>query len=493
MIPVLLALLLASCSSLAAGTRTADCTAATETSSSEAMGPGTMAGKTGAMSAAQAAELAVFNAPGLKAERESLELRHGAWKLGLRSFLPSLELSAGTDERLSIFGPDSFTKTLSLSIGQPVWDGGRLHAARTLEASELALARTELERAVRDTAEAAITSYRSVVAARLRLGIERSSLDAAIAERDILAAEIDLGLAKPSGLLEADLRLMDQKLKIAESELDVSIACSELAEALGVGPLPELSEIPGHDRAIIALAESSLIAAAVDRSPELDVARQVLSRKRAEAKAATYAWLPTIGIKASGQLGGTRLPLTRASWAVGLTIDFSGPYLSGTIGGTRGGEFPSDSNAGTSLRLQALPDPAGALRIKSAVLTARLEEEKYSSAVAAVERSAKASVNVYLNSLQKRQICADGYSLAEEKVQLVNLQISLGQAVRSDAVEAELARAGKEAELIDAVMAIVAAERGLERLLDLPPGCLQEFVERYGAPVRADLDPGMGQ
>jgi outer membrane protein TolC len=265
MMPALLALFLASCSSLAAGTEALD-------SATVEVNIGPMAGGPGAISAAEAAEMAVLNAPGLRAERESIALRDGAWKLGFRAFMPTLELGAGSDERLALHGPDSFTKTLSVSVGQPVWDGGRLHATRMLEASELALAKAELERAVRNTAEAAVTAYRSVVAARLRLGIERASLESTEAERDILATEVSLGLAKPSDLLEADMSLSDQRLRSAESELALAIACSELAEALGVGILPELSESPGRERAGLPLDEPRLISAVVERSPELEAA-----------------------------------------------------------------------------------------------------------------------------------------------------------------------------------------------------------------------------
>ena len=119
-----------------------------------------------AITVSEAAEMAVGNSPDLRAEREGMHIREGAWKLGLRSYFPSIEMGASSDERLSLFGSDSFTKTVSIGITQPVWDGGRLAASRALESAEIFLARAELERKSRDVGEAAVSAYRSVIADR---------------------------------------------------------------------------------------------------------------------------------------------------------------------------------------------------------------------------------------------------------------------------------------------------------------------------------------
>ncbi len=431
------------------------------------------------MTVAEAAELAVGNSADLRAERESIELRYDAWKLGFRSYLPSIELAAGSDERLSIFGSDSFTKTLSLAISQPVWDGGRRATVRALESAEIVLSRAEFDRKVRDVGEAAVAAYRSVIAARAKLDIKRSSLASAGYERAILATEVRLGLGKASDLLEADLRLSGMEIEIVEAELSVSVAEAELAEAMGVYDLPGLSERLDPERAAIRIGQAQFAAAAVERSSELETARYGLAKKRAEARVSAFAWLPTIGLKASGQVSGTEFPLTRAIWSLGLTMDFAHPYISGSAGASGGGEPPYESNASSKFSVTPIPDPAGVVSFRNAKLALKLEEEKYVLSVAKVRRTASSAVIGYFNSLRKKDIGASSLALAEARLELVKLQVGMGQATRSDAVEAELDRSGKETELVDAVTAVVAAERVLEKLLDLSPDTLGLFLDHF--------------
>jgi len=427
------------------------------------------------LGASEAAGMATRNCGELAVEYKALEARKGAWWLGLRAYLPSLELSGGSDERLSVYGPDTFTKNLSASVNQPVWDGGRLATARALEDVELALARAELDRKARDVGEAAIAAYRSVLAARARLAIQHASLVSGTTERGILAAEVDLGLATASDLMEADLSLAGMELEIAVSELEAASAEDELAEAIGIDTLPELSETIDPRSPTVCLDVVSVSAAVLQRSPELALARFGLVKKRAEARAAAFAWLPTLGLKASGHVSGSSFPLSRSSWSASLVVDFSGPLLSGSGSASVGGDPPHDSTARTSGNLKPLPDPAGLMSARNAALALRLEEERYAVAVTAAGRSARAAVTAYDLAIRKRGLAADNLGLSSAQLRLARLRVDLGQAVRSETVKAELGRAGREVDLVDAAVAVIAAERAIEVMIDSPPGSLAGY------------------
>lgn len=429
------------------------------------------------ITAAEAAELAVDNSLELRAERETLSLREDAWRLSFRSYLPSLEISAASDERLSTFGADAFTKTLSVGVEQPIWDGGRRSAARALEAAEIDLARSAYRRDVRDVGEAAISAYRSVVAARARLDIKRSSFGSASSEREILAAELRLGIAKASELAEADIALAGMEIEIAEAEASVSLSEAALTESLGMNSLPELTDCLEIDREVVEIDDAMFARAVSERSPDLEAARYGIAKKRAEARKASFSWLPTIGLTASGQASGDSFPLTEATWSIGLSVDFSSPYASGSAGASGGADIPYDSRARSSASLAPMPDPAAALGAREAAVALRLEEDKFERSIAALERNAASALAAYRAAASRRSIGAKALSLAEEKRRLVFLQVGLGQAVRADAVAAELDLAVARSDLIDSLSALVAAERALEKLLDLPPNTLSAFIE----------------
>ncbi|MDX9898912.1 MAG: TolC family protein [Spirochaetia bacterium] len=429
------------------------------------------------LSVQEAASLSINNNIELKAEADSIELREVAWRLGFRSYLPGLDIDASSDERLSLYAPDSFNKTVSLSLSQVLWDGGRLATARSLEHSELGLLYAEHQRKMRTAGEEAVSAYRSVVAARARLDIKHRSLEAASVERSILKTEIDLGLAKAMDILIADLKLSGMELAISGAELELVQAEEVLAEALGLSILPALSDGLSLGRQPVCLDTTRLGDIAIARSPVLEQARQTLISRGAELRAATFSWFPTIGLKAKAQVAGTTLPLNRFSWSLGLSIDFMSPFVSGGTGLNRGSQPPFDTTANSHSVIKTCSDVGKVLEQKAARLALEIEEERYKALSCDIRRKAEAAVLAYANAAFKRDIALKALSLAESMSELVATQIRLGQALRNAAIEAELSRSEKEIDLIDAVTFLATAERNIESLLDILPGSLALFLE----------------
>lgn len=429
----------------------------------------------GPLSATDIAALAIENSLELKSERNGLEVRSGAWHLGLRGFLPRIEVSAGSDERLAIYDADSFGKNISMSIAQPLWDGGRLLTTRALESAEMALARAELDRKARAVGENAIASSRAVLSANARLEIKSASHAAALEQRFILVTEIDLGLAKAVDLLEADASLAEMELDLAGSELELATAKAELAEILRADQLPELIGRPAHDKRILRLDPVLVVSTAIQRSPELMLARYSLVQKRAEYQASKYSWLPKIGFKVSGSVSGSEYPLTRATWSAGMTVDFSSPLLSGSSSAQYGADSPASHTARSNNRLDLLPDPAGLFSSGQAARALELAHEEYAVKLGQVERSARMALGMYENAGYSRDRGIRSLELSESKLRLMTLKIEVGQAMRTELIKAELERATREVELVDEIAALESAERGLEILFDIPPGSLALF------------------
>lgn len=434
----------------------------------------------GNLGAAGYGRLAVLNSAAVEAERRRLELSEGSWRLGARAFFPSVEIGASSDERIAEYGPDTFAKGLSLSISQPLWDGGRLAAARAVEKAELALARAELGRLERESAEAAIHAYRAAASARGRVLIRREAYAAASAEREVLAAELRLGLASPLELADLDLRLAEAELEMLSAELALCEAEAALTEAAGVASAPVSYELPDPDRPSVALDaddDEALAAAARARSPELRALRYELARKAAEARIASFAWLPTASLKAGLQLSGRDFPLTRSTWSLGLSLDFSGPYFGASIGASGGIERPGASTARTGASLRPLPDPAAPYASRRAALALSQAEAALAAASKRIARAAVSASSAYRNALRGIDVAKRSLELAEARRELVALRLGLGQARRSELVKAGLERAGKELALIEATAELLSAERALERLLDLEAGGLAGFVK----------------
>ncbi len=420
--------------------------------------------------------MAIAASAELKYENSLLELRGGAWVLGLREFLPRLTVDTGGDERLSTIGADSFNKSIGLSLSQTVWDGGKLWLTRSIESLDIELARQDLRRKTAVLVESALDTYRALVSARERLSIRQTSLDSTLEQQKILALELSLGLATESDLLDTDQRISEMRLESASATIDVQSAELELARMLGLDALPGLREKLILDGAPAIVDSYRLEALAVARSPELIAIRNAYMKKKTEAEMQRQAWIPSVTLKAGAQASGSKFPLTRLAWTLGLTLNFSGPWMSGSYSLSGGKDSITDTTARSNVQAEVLPQPQAALTPRNMALALELETGKLRLAEESLRRSVQAGVRKYALMAQKRDLIISSVGLAESKLTLMVVQLELGKKTRLELIEAQIAISEKKLAFVDATAAFLKAGRELEKMADLSPGQLSEMT-----------------
>lgn len=423
----------------------------------------------------EAAELAVAASAELRTEYAMKALREGAWALGFRSYLPRLSLSAGEDDRLSTVGADSFTKTYTASITQLVFDGGRIAVSRSIEKADLAMLSEELLRKASGLSESAVSAYRAVVSGRALLSIREETLLALEEQQRILAEETDRGLALSTDLAEADITLAESRIEIRSLLLELRESERLLAESLGLRELPPLADRIDPNRATVLPKPETAASLAAGVNPELRTLRHSVAKSQAGARQAERAWIPTVKATADYTLSGGSYPLTRQSWNLALTLEFSSPFIAGSLSSSAGWEPPYDRTARAQARAEPLGDPAAALSARSARMALGLEAERLRVAVERIGRRAESAVEACLLADQGRVLALRSSALAQERLALAELKLRMGQATRLEYMKAQIERAKKEAAAVEAAVALLAKERELESLLDLAPGGLAEL------------------
>jgi outer membrane protein TolC len=430
------------------------------------------------ISFADAARMAVAASEALRNEYAQQSIRETTWIWGRRAYFPRLSISAAEDDRLSEIGADSFLKNYTLNVDQLLWDGGRTVMSRRIEKTELALLETRLETMKGEIAEAAISAYRNVLSARSVLAVREAARTSLEEERFILSREVELGLALAMDLVEADITLTEAEIEILSLRMDLDEAERQFAETLGLEALPPLAEEVNIRRpAALPLAER-VRSMAQERSPELQTARFSIMQKQAEVKYAAHSWLPTIRLLGGFTLSGQHYPLTRANWTLGISIDFSSPYFSGKFSAAAGREPPYDRNAQTQSTLSPLPEPASALNVRSAKLALALEQSKYRQIFETLGRGAVYALEKCGLMDRQRKLAVESLDSAGERLRLAELRMELGQLTRIDFMEARLEYTRREIAAVEAAVALLDAERNLERLLDLYPGELASLASK---------------
>jgi len=431
---------------------------------------------------ADAARMAVEASSQLRNEYTAKALREGAWLWGLRAFLPRLSFSASEDDRVSAIGADAFLKNYSLNLDQLLWDGGRLSLSRKMERTELNLAGNMLKQMAADIAEAAVSAYRDVLQGRTILEIREKTLESLDEQRRILQQEAELGLVRQSDLVEADITVALAELESFSLSMDLEEAEWRLADQLGLENLPLLSEQIDTYRQPKLPASPVVQALAESRNQELASYRFSIAKRQAELKTASLSWIPSLRLTGSFGLNGRQYPLSRYSWSVGLSIEFSLPWLSGNIGATAGRDPPYDRNARLQETLVPAPDPGAVFSVRAAELALTNEREKFAAALKEVRTAAERGVKKCELLDRKRVLALEALKLEGEKFRLAQLKLSLGEITRLDLMEFRLNYAKREAALVEAAAAVLQAERELERLLDLAPGELSALADALADP-----------
>jgi len=428
------------------------------------------------LSFAQAADLALASSAELREAQGSLSLREGMWMWGLRSYFPQISLSAAENDRLQKIGADSFIKNYGVSLDQLLWDGGRTSTARKLERLELNLLSGGVNRMSLEIVDQALSAYRNVLSSRAILEIKNAALTVLEEQRRILNEEVLLGLALPVDLAGADVNLSSAKLDIISLQIDLAETERQFAEILGLDSLPVLSEIIDVNRSVTLPAAVAAGNLARERNPDLIQARFSITKKQAEVKYASNSWIPSLRLAGNFGLTGQRYPLTRYNWSVGINIDLSGPWIQNRSGFQAGWEPPYDRTAVLQNNLSLLPDPASAFGVRQAQLALSLEREKYNVLFERIGRIAANAVEKCALAEKKRILSLEAVKLGAERCRIEEIKLELGHITRLDLMEKLIEQTQKEISAVQAAIALLEAERELERFLDLRPGELAAFA-----------------
>ncbi|MCL2127763.1 MAG: TolC family protein [Treponema sp.] len=428
------------------------------------------------LSFAQAADLAVSFSPDLRGEYKAQKIRENAWVLGALSYLPRLNLSVQENDRLQEIGADSFLKNYSISMDQLLWDGGRLSMSRKLERMELNLAVSQLERMADEIADAALSAYRSVLSTRAILVIRQAALEYLAGQLQILEKEVELGLALPLDIAEAELAFTEARIEIVMLESDLVEMERQFSELLGLENLPALGEKIDINRAALLPSEQASVSLAGEKNPDLAAARFSIAKRQTELKYSSRTWIPALRLNGGFGLSGGQYPLNRHTWSVGLNVEFASPWLQNTFAMQAGWESPRDRTAGLQNSASPLPNPAASLGKRQAALALALEQEKYALAFERTGRNARRILERCMLADRRRRLAVEAIDTAARRYGLEEIRLGLGQITRLDLIEAHIVYTEKEIAAVESAIGLLQMERELERLLDLKPGELASFA-----------------
>jgi len=431
----------------------------------------------------QAADLAVAASADLRHSRSSQKIMEKAWLSGMWQYLPKFSVSVSENDRLQRLGADSFTKNYGISVDQLLFDGGRLLLSRNIEKTELKLSSSKLNRMSSEIAEAAISAYRNVLSSRAILEIKNSALIVLKDQLNIMNEEVQLGLALPVDLSNAQINLADAKIEILSLQLDLIEIERQFAEILGLNELPLLIEKVDINRACVLPNASAASTLAREQNPDLIEARYAITKKEAELSYLSRSWIPSFRLAGTFGLSGDHYPLTRYNWSVGINIELNSPWIQNRFGFQAGWEPPHDRSAALQNNFTPFNDPSLRFGRKQAKLSLALEREKYETAFNQAGRMAANAVEKCRFAEEKRLLALEASIIGEDRCRVEKIRHDLGQITRLDLMEVLIQQTQREITAVEAATFLLEAERELERFLDIRPGELAVYAAAHPSSV----------
>jgi len=424
----------------------------------------------------RAAELAVSASADLRFSYSSQALMEKVWLSGIREYFPRINISVSENDRLQIFGADSFIKNYGVSLDQLLFDGGRLRMSRNIEKSELNLSSYKLDRMASEIAESAITAYRKVLSSRAILEIKKASLVILEEQFLIMNEEARLGMALPVDIANAKINLADAKIDINSLQLDLTEMERQFADLLGLEKLPVLTESVDINHVILLPDTAAAAVLAREQNPNLIEARYSISKKKTELNFHSISWIPTFRLTGNLGLSGQNYPLTRLSWSVGIHIELSHPWLQNRFGFQAGWESPYEKTAMLQNSITPFNSPAAGYGFEQAKLALAVEQEKFNTAIDQIGRAASNAIEKCAFIGQKHLLTVEAAAIGAERCRIEEIRLNLGQITRLDLMEVLIEQTQREIAVVEAATLLLEAERELERFLDLKPGKLAEFA-----------------
>ncbi len=427
---------------------------------------------------AQAENLALSSADALRIQ--DLKIRSSARRLalGVRDYLPQIELGFSTADTVNLVAQDALSKQLSLTVREPIYNGGRASSQRSLARVQLILTQHGAAVAREDVLNDVWDKFHQVLVLQSQRAVKLDALTQSRQQLAIARTERGLGMIREIDLLDVELTVSNQEIDLQSTETDIDNALYALKKAIGLSPGQDLS-LEGridsdYEGISIEQPVSELFAIAQRNNLDVQSAGYKVNQMEAQLALARSSFLPQIAANLSLSVAGPDFPLQTPSVMLGLDISFpdaAAPVKGSASGGVTG---PTATTRDTSVTIDPLQAVTGGLDERDA----RLQLEEARVAMRALTRDLDfqigQSISTYRRHATTIALERQARDLQQRKLKVLAQQVSDGSATRVDYLKQQTEAADQEVQLLSDILSLIRDERTLERLIGLEPGGLDQ-------------------
>lgn len=441
------------------------------------------------ISLAFAERLALSGSAELRLRELEVRAAERRYRLEARAWLPQLEVAFTSQARVDRFAPDSSGNELRLTLAQPLYNGGRTVAQRSLARLELVLGRRSVEATRAETRAKVRDQFYQLLALEAQLAVRQGYLCQGRRELAIARTEHEAGIARALDLLDSELQVSTLELERQKSEGSLAEAAFAFKRSLGLSPDREVSLDgaldPSYDGIQFDLAPSLLVRLAEEGNLELETARSRVTAAAAQAALARGRALPQVSASLALSLSGERLPLSSPGLAFGLAVSFPQPDAPGEAEVVQSATGGDSRSRNASLTLNPLQSLSGFADASDALLALERARAELADLRLTVRFQVAAGIADYRRRQEAARIERRSIELERRKREVMRMELERGLTTRVELLKEELLAADMESRHLDSVLALMRGEWAIERLIGVAPGELALVASRAAASPRA--------
>lgn len=426
--------------------------------------------------------LAIQNSSDLEIAELNLLAATRIYKLGLREWLPALNISFGNDDSVIIGNPDTRTKRLAFTITQPVYNGGRSAAARKLQAYELNLQGRGLSRGKEDLADNVRTLYFHTLVSEEQARLRRETLTLIEEQFIISKTEAEMGMITNLDLIETELELKNYKIAQMETELAIKKLYFQIKQVLSLPPDTEVhlgGEIGSlYSRTGYVLDPESLTMFAKERNDSVQDFEFQLEQLQQQIRVQRFDFIPAIDVSGSFFIQGDSFPLQEPGFSIKVNFSIPNPLFPFKATVSAGSRTRNQTDRGYSAQTPVAADVSYAANRKTRMLELRAKQIEYAAFIDTLGFEMHMAVETYNAKLEKSRIERESLDLYKHRLTILKEQLRLGQLRRLEYLEARIELADRETAVLQHILDLIQSERDIEKLAGMKPGELQIYASQ---------------
>lgn len=428
------------------------------------------------LSLAQAENLALANSDALRIQNMKIKSAARRLELGDRDFFPQIELGFTTADTVAIAAQDSSSDELSITVRQPLYNGGRTLAQRSLSRIEMTLGRHSASIARADILNDVWGKYHQVLVLQAQREVKAEALRSSQQQLDIARTEREVGMIREIDLLDVQLSVGNQEIDLQSTVNDLENALYALKKSLGISPDQAIS-LEGvidstYEGITIERSPSSFLSIAQHNNLDLQTARYKVTQAETQLAMMRTRYLPQIDASVSFSVSGDGFPLQTPSMILGVDLSFPDTRapVKGSLSG--GSSSPGSKIRDTSLTAAPVQAITGILDD----VDAELQVEETRTAVDALTRDLSFQIGQSVSSYRRHALTIrlerQTLELEQKKLRILEQQVASGSATRADLLKERTVASDQEVKLLADILSLFQEERSLERLIGVEPGDL---------------------